>query len=850
MKKSGSASLLTSLNKMRRSFYYAAICSVTFSLLVTEIMLSAIFQVLIGANNTVTAISVALVGLASAGIAVYVLPRLRGESLTERTACRLLAASTLTMLLMPVLLMQLPINHGEFSFSLTATTSFYLLLVYVIAIAPFFMGGLVLNVLLYHGAHDVARLYGADLIGASIGCLIATACFERFSAPASILLSTLPAMTVLLWRAAKPVAFGLLLLLVALLILARTTLLLDVKQFSTMNEVRNPSYQSFPVSKGDVDFQSWALDAWTIIRNQRIPQQWQNFKGWGVSSTYTGPIPDLRMINFNLRFSTYATRFNGDFVPIRQWLDSDIISLHYLLERPYDRVLVVGAGGGREVLNALNHDAKEVTAIDISNVVINDLMKGELEQFSGGLYKNPRVHAQVDEGRSYIRRQQGKYNLIEFTIVGGANLEKLDMLRQEDLFTVEAVSDYLDHLEPNGMLSYVMYSTRGDLLSNLRANGTLVSPPYIPAVQMLTALKKVIEQHPGSKLEDHVLVAALPGVIDKSFELVHIIVSNDKFSPAEREQFARLSKQLNFPVMYPADNSGDNFYRSIIAAQNVDQVNRDLPFSIQPPTDERPFIYAFEPRHYFAGFPANFKAVLANPVMEKTLLLLIVTLAFLIVPVLWRGPANRESFTRSIVPQAIYFGCLGMAYMILEMTTIMKLNLYLGKPVYGLAVGLFAFLLATGLGSLTAQRYSTARLLWTGRFIVLFIITYGIAFAALWPKLSLVTITISSFWRCFVAVGVVFPLAFPMGMLFPLAMRSIATTERHAIPWFWSINGITSVLGLLLTRGIALLFGLTVATAAALAIYGLAAVCLAGFAARETELLPQRSLETEILTVE
>ena len=843
---------------MRRSFYYAAICSVTFSLLVSEIMLSAIFQVLIGANNTVTAISVALVGLASAGIAVYVWPRLRGETLTERTALRLLLASTLTMLLMPVLLMQLPINHGEFSFSLTLKTSIYLLLVYVIAIAPFFMGGLVLNVLLYHGAQDVARLYGADLLGASFGCLIATACFERFSAPASILLSTIPAMTILLWQARRSLAsFVPPLLLIVLLAISSFTSLLDVKQFSTMNEVRNPRYQSFRVSKDDVDFQSWALDAWTIMRNERIPQQWENFNGWGLSSSYTGPIPDIKLINFNLRFSTYATRFDGDFTPIREWLDSDIISLHYLLGREFDRVLVVGAGGGREVLNALNHDAKDVTAIDISNVVINDLMKGRLEQFSGGLYKHPRVQALVDEGRSYIRRQQGKYNMIEFTIVGGANLEKLDMLRQEDLFTVEAVSDYLDHLEPNGVLSYVMYSTRADVLSDLKTRGPLVSPPYMPAVQMLSALKKVIEREPGRRLEDHVLVAALPGVIDPNFELAHIIVSNDKFTDTERQRFTQLTAQLGFPLMHPLD-SGENFYRDIITAANVDQLNNSLPFSIQPPTDERPFAYAFEPRHYFDGFPGNTKAVMANPVMEKTLLLLIVTLVFLLVPVFWRtssvnnGSDGGATFTRAIIPQAIYFGCLGMAYMILEMTMIMKLNLYLGKPVYGLSVGLFAFLLATGLGSLTAQRYSTARLQRTGRFIVLFIIAYGIAFAALWPTLSLATIAITPFWRCLIAVCVLFPLAFPMGMMFPLAMRSIATTERYAIPWFWSINGITSVLGLLLTRGIALLFGLTVATAVALAIYGVAALCLAGFPSREPESAGERSpnLETEILTVE
>ena len=222
---------------------------------------------------------------------------------------------------------------------------------------------------------------------------------------------------------------------------------------------------------------------------------------------------------------------------------------------------------------------------------------------------------------------------------------------------------------------------------------------------------------------------------------------------------------------------------------------------------------------------------MANPVMEKTLLLLIVTLAFLLVPVFWRtSSANGgATFTRSIVPQAIYFGCLGMAYMILEMTMIMKLNLYLGKPVYGLAVGLFAFLLATGLGS--PRPNDTRRPTCNGPGASSCSSSsptesrsrrYG-------PRCTLATITISPFWRCLVAVCVLFPLAFPMGMLFPLAMRLVATTARHAIPWFWSINGITSVLGLLLTRGIALLFGLTAATAVALAIYGVAAVCLPVF---------------------
>ena len=85
------------------------------------------------------------------------------------------------------------------------------------------------------------------------------------------------------------------------------------------------------------------------------------------------------------------TQFDGDFGPIGAWLDADLISMHYLLGRHYDAVLNIGAGGGREVLNALHHGASDVTAVDVSDVTVDDLMKGRLRAFSGDLYLDPRV---------------------------------------------------------------------------------------------------------------------------------------------------------------------------------------------------------------------------------------------------------------------------------------------------------------------------------------------------------------------------------------------------------------------------------------------------------------------------
>src|SRR4029077_14849801 len=99
----------------------------------------------------------------------------------------------------------------------------------------------------------------------------------------------------------------------------------------------------------------WALDAWTIIRSSRIPQQWEDFHGWGVSPRYRGPVSRVRLVNYNLRFTTYATEFDGDLSKLRDWLDADLISLHYQLGRRYGTVLQIGAGGGRRGVTALAH---------------------------------------------------------------------------------------------------------------------------------------------------------------------------------------------------------------------------------------------------------------------------------------------------------------------------------------------------------------------------------------------------------------------------------------------------------------------------------------------------------------
>jgi hypothetical protein len=297
-----------------------AIFAITFGLLVNEVLLSAIFSVLIGDYNTITAIAVALLGLSSAGIVVYTVPALRNPA----NASRLLAAFVIATAVCTTAIMALPINHGDFSYVQSTAAETWKVVAYLVAIVPFFAGGLTINVLLAANAERVGQLYACDLAGAAVGCLAAVAALGPLSAPLAIIVSTVPAAVLV--RADRRQRFGWWwvapALVAAIFVLdAMRVPLLDVKRFNTLGEVNHSQYRAFPATGKDLDYERWSLDAWTIVRKPTIPQQWENFRGWGVSRRYDGTVPPLALVNYNLRYSTYATQFDGDLAKISRWPD-------------------------------------------------------------------------------------------------------------------------------------------------------------------------------------------------------------------------------------------------------------------------------------------------------------------------------------------------------------------------------------------------------------------------------------------------------------------------------------------------------------------------------------------------
>jgi len=168
-----------------------------------------------------------------------------------------------------------------------------------------------------------------------------------------------------------------------------------------------------------------------------------------------------------------------------------------------------------------------------------------------------------------------------------------------------------------------------------------------------------------------------------------------------------------------------------------------------------------------------------------------------------------------------YFFILGLAFLFIEIAFIHKLLLFLHHPLYAVAVVLSSFLVFSGLGSAWLGRTPVGdhgRLLSqavTG--IVVLGTVYLLSLGPLLDQLALLPDAV----RILISVALIAPLAFCMGLPFPLGLGRLADHAPDLIPWAWAINGCASVISAVLATLLAIHLGFPTVIAVALALYAL-----------------------------
>jgi len=565
-----------------------------------------------------------------------------------------------------------------------------------------------------------------------------------------------------------------------------------------------------------LDVSSSPLGLLTVVDSPTVP-----FRHAPGLSFNTRHIPPEQLAVFTDAESLSAiTRFDGDLESLAYLGDTTAALPYALLDRP--DVLVLGAGGGGDVLLALYHNANSIDAVEL-NPQMTQLVSETYAAFAGYIYDDPHVTVHTREARGFVAQRDKQYDLIHIGLLDSFGTSGAGVQAQNEsyIYTVEAITEYLEHTTPGGLLAITRW---------------LKLPPRDSLKLVATAIDALDESGvrvPGSQL-----------AVIRSWNTSTLLVKNGAFTPddiASIREFAR-SRSFDtawFPGIQANDANRFNlldkpYLHEATVALSSDRASDFVDhykFHITPATDNQPYYFHFFKWATLPEVIALRKAGGAS-LIEWGYLVLIATLlqatiAGLVLILLPLSLAKREWPAGTAPRMGGYFLLLGFAFLFIEMAFIQKFTLFLSHPLYAVAVVLSGFLVFAGLGS--AWSGSLARQLEaSGRSPVTFaaaaIALLALSYVFLLPLVFRQFIGYPDFARIIISIALIAPLAVGMGMPFPLGLKRIAETAPDFIPWAWGINGFASVMSAVLATLLAIEFGFTFVIVLALLLYAAAAL--------------------------
>jgi hypothetical protein len=468
--------------------------------------------------------------------------------------------------------------------------------------------------------------------------------------------------------------------------------------------------------------------------------------------------------------------------------------------------LIIGPGGGNDVTTALNAGMDDITAVEVNPIIALDVMSSDpFRSYSNSIYRQPGVRLVVDEGRSFIRSSDEKYDIIQATMVDtwAATAAGAFALTENNLYTVEAFEDYANHLTDDGLLTMTRW---------------YFEPP--DQLLRLVALTMAMMQELGINNPDRhiMLFCGLPD--DGGRAPATMIFKKSEFSDEE----AAAIEKFGYRVFYTPRTRPDNLFTRLITSPNPAEIWSGFETNIEPTRDNNPFFFN-------SLRPSNLKLALTGTgEWQKTNLgtyvlfalvgiTAVMVLVFIIGPLLIVRPRDLLVGTGTKLSFLFYFACLGAGFIIVEVAMIQKFILFLGHPVYALTVVLFSLLTFCALGSHLSGRIpeekAPAALMKLLAATALLVGVYIIVVSPVFYWLVHLALPL----RAAIAVLLLAPLSLLMGMPMPLGIRILKTRMPGIIPWAWGVNGATSVMGSVAALAIALLTGFNQALIVGAVIY-------------------------------
>lgn len=724
---------------------------ISFSILVLEISIMRIASALFEYHYAFVAVSIAILGMGLGGFLTHKLE----PKITQRGVTRVLAEASVIFSLSITIVTMSVLNLQTINLYIYSSLMFL----------PFFITGFMFATVFKTFSLNSNLIYFFDLSGAAIGSLAAIALFDSLNVIKTVLLlgiisSIGSILFALSSKSKKTVLVTLFVLLVSSVVFAQN------RGNNLEIQVRGDE-KEIHVALDNVD---WGA---SVIRSE-----WGAFGRTDLVEYDVDPY--VKDIFTDGSAGTRMYHFDGDFdsqnTSVSELRYSSAYFPFYFGEN--ERVLVIGSGGGMDVLNALMGGAEQIFAVEVNPETVEIVR--EYSDFNGGIYTQyDNVHVFVDEGRSFLQRSNLKYDVIMLNIPISKTSQGISgyALAENYLFTTNSFRDYLDHLTDQGRLVIVAH--------------------HRPEIYRLTAIAlKVlgdVEESIGASM-DHIVSTEMSPSHRPVF-----ILKKSAFDQQEIEDMKWMTIILDFiPIYFPYTNPD---YLDPMLAQMVNEVSLDSIVShfrlhhnidIEPLSDDRPFFYKFE-----TGIQSTLSLLLLG-----TSLFCLLTFVYYLRS--FRGQKGRSVAHLKFFP--VYFSLLGVGFMLIEVSLMQKLILFLGHPTLAMSISLFSLLISSGIGGLCSKRVVKNQLgkalkvsLIIGAVIIMYVLLIPTALNLLLGAELMV--------RGIVTLILIFPLGFLLGIPFSSGMSILKQNSEDQIPWMWCLNGVFSLLGSIFSVALAMILG-------------------------------------------
>jgi spermidine synthase len=819
---------------------------IALSTLILELTLTRVFDVVLIPNLGYFVVTSAVFAFGLAGVYATLRPIPVESDITHILVTRSVGFALTTLLLIP-LIIYLPLDYVQLGRHPFKTLFGYLTL-YAALVLPFFLAGGVLIAVFSKYALSIQRLYFWDLVGAGLGSVVAIPLMASLTPSGLMLLASASGFLAAVLFAGNSRARNR--LIACAVIIAATPL------------VMLPHYIDFPpqvdkrgvkdaMAAGRIEFERWD----PISKINVVDETWSPAIStpWHLSG-------DRKAIEYDGGNQTsYFYKFDGNLPGLRAQLAGDkshvnehfwqlgVLASHYLKRDSGQNVLIIGSAGGQETKAALMYGAAHIDAVELVPTVV-DLANGRYSSYIGDIFHNPAVHVEAGEGRSFVRHSNKLYDIIQiYSNHTNSSIEQgTGAISPVYLQTAEAYEDYFSHLSANGVLHVNHYAYP----------------------RMITTAALAWKRMGRTDFASHVVVYSMPAQLTLPTLLI-------KMQPWTAAEIDELNSFLIVPgadpkdrmtmVENPLDPSKSFLSPDFYSGDFPDEVAEKTLVSDTPRTDDKPYFamnrksfrtLTADKEHFLdegSAFIINSKSDATRGVPMDVIHLILTGIAsifyivvFVLVPLRFSGIGKQKDLGAGSL--ITYFSCLGAGFITIEIVFIQKFTHLIGSPLYTYSTVLFTMLIGAGAGSAASEKFGiTPQRRWTIPFIM--VLALGAALVVAYPSLSRLALGLPVVGRILASAAMMFPVAFFLGMPFPLGILAIAHKPRPVVAWAWGMNGLFTVVGGFLSMLISIAFGFNVAITFALGLYALAFALfkrLQGVAITAAESLPSGAPATSI----